>query len=143
MCPNKKNTDQTKIADLGMIFSGEFTSYTDTSYCINILWEICSSTFSGPPCITCTACCSICMFCISFLFFHLSSYTSVVNTGLFCQGLVLFTSELTNSNQWGGGGGVHKPSTHPPIISKHTIDVTLLFPLLSQISIKVLSLEFL
>ena len=32
----KQSTDRTKIADLGIIlFSGEVTSYTDTSYCIH------------------------------------------------------------------------------------------------------------
>ena len=32
-------------------FSGEVTSYIDFSYCIHILWEVCRSVFSGPPCI--------------------------------------------------------------------------------------------
>ena len=33
------------------IFSGEDTPSTDTSYCIHILWEVCRSVVTGPPCI--------------------------------------------------------------------------------------------
>ena len=35
--------------------SREVSSYTDTSYCIYILWEVCRSVFHGPPCIVTTA----------------------------------------------------------------------------------------
>ena len=40
----------TKIADLGVIISSrEVTSYTDTNYCIHILWEVSPSVFLGHP----------------------------------------------------------------------------------------------
>ena len=50
MCPRKKTTEP-KLLILVSFFSGEVTSYTDTSYCIHILREECRSVFSGPPCI--------------------------------------------------------------------------------------------
>ena len=35
-----------------VVSSNPVTPYTDTSYCIHILWEVCRSIFfSGPPCI--------------------------------------------------------------------------------------------
>ena len=50
MCPRKQTTEP-KLLIVVSFFSGEVTSYTDTSYCIHILWEVCRSVFSGPPCI--------------------------------------------------------------------------------------------
>ena len=49
--PYKKQTTEPKLLILVSFFSGEVTSYTDISYCIHILWEVCRSIFSGPPCI--------------------------------------------------------------------------------------------
>ena len=51
MCPRKQTTEP-KLLILVSFFSGEVTSYTDTSYCIHILWEVSRSVFSGPPCIS-------------------------------------------------------------------------------------------
>ena len=48
MCPRKQTTEP-KLLFLVSFFSGEDTSYTDTSYCIHILWEVCRSVFYGPP----------------------------------------------------------------------------------------------
>ena len=47
------NKDLTKIADPALIFvkRSHLIHYTDTSYCIHPLWEICPSLFIGPPCI--------------------------------------------------------------------------------------------
>ena len=47
MCPRKQTTEPKFVS----FFSGEVTTYTDTSYCIHILWEVSRSIFSGPPCI--------------------------------------------------------------------------------------------
>ena len=49
MCPRKQTTEP-KLVILVSFFSGEVTSYTDASYCIHILLEVCRSIF-GPPCI--------------------------------------------------------------------------------------------
>ena len=43
MCPRKQTT-KPKLLIL-VFFSGEVTSYTDTSYCIHILWEVSHSIF--------------------------------------------------------------------------------------------------
>ena len=51
MCPSKQTTEP-KLLILVSFFSGEVTSYTDVSYCIHILWEVCRSVFYGPPDIT-------------------------------------------------------------------------------------------
>ena len=47
----KKTTTEPKLLILASFFSGGVTSYNDTSYCIHILWEVCCSISSGPPCI--------------------------------------------------------------------------------------------
>ena len=44
MCPRKQTTEP-KLVILVSFFSWEVTSYTDTSYCIHILWEACRSVF--------------------------------------------------------------------------------------------------
>ena len=44
MSPRKQTTEP-KMLILVSIFSGEVTSYTDTSYCIHILWEVYRSVF--------------------------------------------------------------------------------------------------
>ena len=48
MCPRKQTTE-TNLLILVSFFSGEDTSYYDTSYCIHILWEVCRSVFLGHP----------------------------------------------------------------------------------------------
>ena len=50
MCPAKQTTEPNLVI-LVSFCSGEVTSYTDTIYCIHILWEVCRSIISGPPCI--------------------------------------------------------------------------------------------
>ena len=50
MCPRKQTTEP-KLLILVSFFSGEVTPYTDTSYSIHILWEVCRSVIYGPPCI--------------------------------------------------------------------------------------------
>ena len=44
MCPRKQTTEP-KLLILVSFFSGEVPSYTDTSYCIHILWEVSRSVF--------------------------------------------------------------------------------------------------
>ena len=51
MCPRTQTT-WPKLLILVSFFSGEVTSYTNSSYCIHILWEVRRSVFHGPPCIT-------------------------------------------------------------------------------------------
>ena len=56
MCPRKLTTEP-KLLIVVSFFSGQVTSYTDTSYCIHILWEVYHSFFflfflGGPPCRT-------------------------------------------------------------------------------------------
>ena len=50
MCPRKQTTEP-KLLILVSFLSREVTSYTDTSYCIHTLLEVCCSIFYGPPCI--------------------------------------------------------------------------------------------
>ena len=50
MC-TRKQTTAPNLLILVSFFSGEVTSYTDTSYCIHKLWEACCSVFFWPPCI--------------------------------------------------------------------------------------------
>ena len=38
--PYRKQDTEPKLLILVSLFSGEVTSYTDTSYCIHILWEV-------------------------------------------------------------------------------------------------------
>ena len=55
ICPRKQITEL-KLVILVSYLSGEFTSYTDTNYCIHLLWEVShSGFFSGPPCVECMA----------------------------------------------------------------------------------------
>ena len=44
LCPRKQTTGL-KLVILVSFISGEVTSYTDNSYCIHILWEVCRSVF--------------------------------------------------------------------------------------------------
>ena len=50
---SRKQTTEPKVLILVsfFFFSGEVIPYTNTSYCIHILWEVCRSIFYGPPCI--------------------------------------------------------------------------------------------
>ena len=50
MCPRKQTTEP-KLLILVSFFSGEVIPYTDTTYSIHILCEVCRSVFYGPPCI--------------------------------------------------------------------------------------------
>ena len=50
MCPRNQTTEP-KLLTLESFFSGEVTSYTDTSHCIHISWEVCRSGFYGSPCL--------------------------------------------------------------------------------------------
>ena len=52
MCPRKQTTEP-KLLILVPFSSGEVTSYTDTSYCIHILWEVSCSGFFWATLYTC------------------------------------------------------------------------------------------
>ena len=51
-CRVTQQVTEPKLLILVSFFSGEVTSYTDTSYCIHIMLEVCRSIFYGPPCIS-------------------------------------------------------------------------------------------
>ena len=78
-CALENKTTGPKLLIFASIFSGEVTTYTDTSYCIHILWEVYAVPFFyGPPCITCNLtsvgnrnrqwCCTTCMMWAGFWF---------------------------------------------------------------------------
>ena len=45
----RKQTTEPHLLILVLFFSGEVTSYTNTSYCIQMLLEVCHSIFYGQP----------------------------------------------------------------------------------------------
>ena len=57
-CPRKQTTEP-KLLILVTFFSGEVTSYTDTSYCIYILWEV-SRRFFWATCIGASSLTNVC-----------------------------------------------------------------------------------